>query len=244
MTTLITNKLVIGHSLEALQYAKTAGAMLLVNGQLKPHELDRPEDLRRWNLISFQLGLRGLSPVPSDIMSITVEEKKVSVVTEYYNKIEMFYNQLYLFDLEFVGGLSVEEEITEYLVYDWFDIKRGAKQENCKITGSGEFISELVFYPSRRRDGNTGVIKDCYTKSFIDAKLINKFENSETAALLAATALIKEHGLKGPPRKIDEKIHYLNVMLQHNRRDLYKNKKKYVFAEEPPEHIFYCNVHV
>tara|TARA_R110002020_G_scaffold6878_12_gene29209 strand:- start:13940 stop:14596 length:657 start_codon:yes stop_codon:yes gene_type:complete len=218
--------------------------MLLVNSCFRPNEIDSSEDFRKWNLVSFELGLNGLLPIPSEIESIKVEEKKATVITENYNKVEIFFNELYLFDLDLITGISAREEIIEYLVYDWFDIKRGAKQATCKIIGTSQFISELVFYPSRRRDGNQGGIKDCYAKSFIPANLIDDFESSETAALLASSALIKRNGFKGPIRKVDDKIHNLNVVLQHNRRDIYKYKKKYIFSEDLPEHIFCCNVHL
>jgi len=239
-----TDKLVIGYSLSALQYAKINNAMLLVNGTLKPHALDRMEDLRSWNALSFELGFACLTPIPSKIETIKIEEKIASVFTEFYKKIQISFNELYIFDLECVSGLPLREEVTEYLVYDWFDIKRGAKQASCKILSPQKFINELVFYPSSRRDGNSGDIKDCYTKSYILAAKINLFENSQTAARLGALSMIKKNGLKGPPRSINEKVRYLNVVLQHADRDIYKHKKKYILSEDIPEHVYCCNVHV
>ena len=62
--------------------------MLLVNGELKPHELDKSEDLRKWNLISFELGLAGLLPIPSHIEAIKIDGNRASVITEFHNKIQ------------------------------------------------------------------------------------------------------------------------------------------------------------
>ena len=88
--------------------------------------------------------------------------------------------------MELVDGLTAQEEIEEYVVYDWFNIKRGAKQAPCKILTSHRLLLKKWFFiPSIRRDGNDGSFKDCYTKSYIGADVIEEFEHSETAAKFA-----------------------------------------------------------
>ena len=243
MHPLKTNKLVVGYSLQALQYAKTNNAILLVNGELKPHRIEQADQFRKWNSLSFKLGLAGLTPIPSKIESISVEEKTVSVFTEFYKKIQIVFNELYLFDLERVRGLPLREEVSEYLVYDWFDIKRGARQPNCKILSPDSFVNELVFYPSLRHDSNSGENKDCYAKSYIKGDELGLFENSETAARLAALSKIKKNGLKGPARNINEKVHYLNIVLEHSARHPYKHKKKYIISDSLPEYVYCYNIH-
>lgn len=238
-----TNKLVIGYSLEALEYSKKTRASLLINGELKPHRYEHPEEHRRWNLLSFELGMAGLQPIPSKIEGIRIEEGMANISTEFYRKIRISFDELYIFDLELVEGLNAREEVSEYIAYDWFDVKRGAKQILAKLQGETDFVNEIVFYPSERRDGNSGQIKDCYSKSFISGKDLHKFENSKTSARLAALGLMRKKKVTGPARLIDEKIHYLNVVLEHRRRDLYKNKKQYILNEELPANVYWRNIH-
>jgi len=240
--TLPTNKLVIGYCLEALEYSKSSGAMLLINGATKPHKYESYQNFNRWNLLSFELGIAGLTPIPSRIESIRIEDGAVHVITEFYKKIIICFEELYIFDMELVEGVEAEEEVLEYIVYDWFDIKCGAKQTLDRIEGATNFVNELVFYPSERRDGNAGHIKDCYSKSYILGEDLNKFENSETSARLASLALLKSRDIKGPTRQVEGKVHYLNVVLEHRDREIHKKKKEYVVNKELSSNIFWCNI--
>lgn len=236
-----TSKLVIGYSLEALEFASAERAMIILNEEHKPHELHHPAKFKSWNQLSFHLGMAGLIPLPSAVDTIRIESQVAHVSTEHYRKIMIEFEELYLFDLDRVEGLPVKEEITEYIVYDWFDIKRGAKQASCRILGSTSFVNQLVFYPSLRRDGNTGNIKDCYTISYITPPEMESFSSSHTAARLAAMSMIKSAGLRGPPRTVNDKTHYLNLILEHARRDIYKHRKK-ITHQGLPEYVYCCNI--
>ena len=237
-----TDKLVIGYSLESLQFANTQRAMLVVNSTQRPHPQDAPAALRAWGTISFRLGLDGLLPIPSGVEKIRIDGSCAIVTTEYYRVLRIQFNELYIFDLELVEGLAIEEKIDKYVAYDWFDIKRGAKQPPCKILGPSSFLNQIVFYPSLRCDGNSRDLKDCYSKSYIEVADLDTFEKSETAAFLGVAAAIKRSPLKGPTRTVDNKEHYLSLVLEHDRRELYKTQKKFVVSDEVPSNIFCCNV--
>ena len=90
-----TNKLVIGYSLEALEYSKKTRASLLINGELKPHRYEHPEQHRRWNLLSFELGMAGLQPIPSKIEGIRIEEGVANISTEFYRKIRISFDEYF-----------------------------------------------------------------------------------------------------------------------------------------------------
>ena len=57
-------KVVIGYGLEALRFAKTNKAALLVNGTYIPNEVERRGHAEEWFRIAFELGMRGLTPIP------------------------------------------------------------------------------------------------------------------------------------------------------------------------------------
>jgi len=236
-----SRKLVVGYSLPALQFAMANGATLLINGVTLPHPIEEKEKATNWYRLTFELGMRGLTPIPSEIESIRVEESTVKVITEFYRMIKIRFEELYIFDLDRVEGLAIEEKVEEYIVYDWFDIKRGAKQTAGTVEGHGNFVKELVFYPSIRKDGNDGSFKDCYTKSYIPCDQLREFEYSETAARFAAMRLIKENGLQGPERRFGDKVHNLNLVLEHDRRELHKHKKEFIVREDTTSNIFCCN---
>jgi len=216
--------------------------MLLVNGSTTPHSVEEKDRENQWYRLIFNLGMRGLTPIPSEIETIRIEGNTAKITTEFYRMIKIHFKELYIFDMERVDGIEVEEKIEEYVVYDWFDIKRGVKQAACKILSPRQFVKELVFYPSIRKDGNDGTFKDCYAKSYISTENLDDFEYSETAAKFAATNMIKGSGLRGPKRSVGDKIHHLNLILDHDRRDLHKNKKEFVISEDFPSNIFCCNI--
>ena len=235
---ILTKKLVIGSCLRALQYASAHNAMIIVNAYSPPHELEEPAGWHAWHRLSFTLGIRGLRPIPSEVESIRVGDGFVGVTTEFFKSIKIRFQELYIFDLEKITGLAAEERVGEYTVYDWFNIKRGAKQKIKKIDHNNSFVHKLCFYPSKRIDGNRSELKDCYAKSYIKAEDLGKFEFSETAAKFAVTKLIKENNIKGPPRRFGSSVHRLNLILEHDRRDLYKKQKEFIVNESLPPNIF------
>jgi|TARA_R110000824_G_scaffold154782_1_gene326988 hypothetical protein len=216
--------------------------MLLINGGTTPHSIADKDNENKWYRLTFELGMRGLSPIPSAVEGIRMTDSMANVTTEFYRLIKIHFKELYIFDMELVTGLPVEEKVEEYVVYDWFNVKRGAKQPACKILTSTDFVKELVFYPSIRKDGNDGSFKDCYTKSYISAHQMNEFEYSETAAKMITMRLIKQNGLQGPSRSFGEREHSLNLILEHDRREEHKNQKIFIGAEELPDNIYLCNI--
>ncbi len=236
-----TKKLVIGYSLPAFQFAMENDAMIFVNGCLSPHPIEEKEKAHKWHRLTFDLGMRGLTPIPSEIESIRIEKNVAKVTTEFYRMIKVHFEELYIFDLDCVEGLAIEEKIEDYIVYDWFNIKRGAKQPSSRIISTRDFVKKLVFYPSLRKDGNDGSFKDCYTKSLIASDRLREFDHSETVARFAAMRLIKENGFHGPERRFEDKVHYLNIILEHDKREIHKHKKEFIVGEGVASNIFCCS---
>ena len=231
----------IGHSLEALRLAKMQNAMLLINGDVPLNSVEHKILYDEWHYLTFELGMRGLLPIPSDIEQIRIENSVAKITTEFYRLIKISFEKLYIYDMDLVGGVPAEEKIEEYVVYDWFNIKRGAVQAACKILTPRDFVRQVVFYPSARKDGNDGSFKDCYTKSYISSEDLQEFENSETAAKLAALRMFKENGIRGPKRASGDTVYYLNLVLEHDRREFHKNKKEFIQDDEVPSNINFVN---
>ena len=59
---------------------------------------------------------------------------------------------------------------------------------------------------------------------------------------MATMRLIKENGLRGPRRSFGEKTHYLNLVLEHDRRVLHKNKKEFIQSSDLPPSINFFNI--
>jgi len=238
---LTTEVLVIGHSLEALQFASTRGGFLLLNSSTSPSFIADKERADAWHRLSFELGMRGLLPIPSAVESIRIDGAEARVTTEFYRLITVCFKEVYVFDLDCVEGLNAEEKIETYVVYDWFNIRRGCEQAPCVIKGPRDFLRELVLYPSVRIDGNPGRFKDCYAKSYVGVEDLDKFEYSETAAKFAALRMLTDNGFEGPPREVGDRQYHLSLVLEHARREMHKHTKEFVIGEDPADNIFYCN---
>jgi len=239
-----TSALVIGYSLEALQCAHSTGGILLVNSETKPHVYEEREAFNEWARLSFYLGMSGGHPLPSKVHSIRIDGHVANVTTEFYKLIKIEFEELYIFDMELVEGLPIEEEITQYEVYDWFNISRGAKHPACQILRPGPFLRKVVLYPSRRGSGAARGLRDCYAQSYLAPDELTTFECSETTARLATAGILKKSGFKGTPRVDQGVTSYNSLELVHDRRDTYKHKKMFLVDEGLPTHIFCCNIHI
>jgi len=96
--------------------------MLLVNGLTTPHSIEERGREDKWYRLTFDLGMRGLTPIPSMIENIRIEKNTANITTEFYRMIKIHFKELYIFDMELVEGMPVQEKVSDYVVYDWFDI--------------------------------------------------------------------------------------------------------------------------
>ena len=58
---------------------------------------------------------------------------------------------------------------------------------------------------------------------------------------MAALRVFKENGIRGPKRAVGDKVYYLNLVLEHDRRELHKNKKEFIQNDEVPSNINFVN---
>jgi hypothetical protein len=105
-------------------------------------------------------------------------------------------------------------------VYDWFDIKSGAKISLEKITDSEDFVQKIYFYRSQR-NGQTADKKDlvCYSK--IKKDNIYDYEKSVSFCRLKTIEMMKANGLRGKPNGYDKNGNALfySISLEHIHRE-------------------------
>lgn len=203
--------------------------------------MDRPEDEFDWHQILFKLGMAGLKPIPSVIETIRIEGNVIKVFTENYRMIKLLFEELYVYDFERVEGLPVEERVNEYLVYDWFNVRRGSQQPTTRVKTEDKLVNEINLYKSIRYDSDLGRIDIC-VKSFIALENLNDFDYSETTVRLITSKLLKENGIKTVWKRTKGGYQNIYLVLEHDRRELYKHKKEFILNEELPSNVFCCNI--
>ena len=141
------------------------------------------------------MSLAGLNPIGDRAVSIKIEEKVVKVFTANARMAKIRFEELIIFDEEKVMGLPTPQNITKnfYKVYDWFDVRSGMKHEYDYIRDTTDFVSEIIFYPTERVDGNHS-LKDAVSVSYLTDSMLNSFEYSDINARFKTLKMMKDAG--------------------------------------------------
>jgi hypothetical protein len=162
--------LVIGWRLPAVLYAVEHKYPLIVNCDQRPHRytFGYEDEKCEWITNIFNLGLASLLPVPFDIQTLGFEEENLKVITNSNSKILISFEKLHIFDTENCSQLNVGEEIMDYEVYDYFAVRKGAKQPEMTLKIESSFLKTAKFIPTNRIDWNQEKeIKDILAYSVI-----------------------------------------------------------------------------
>ena len=212
------DNVVLGWREEAVSFAREHGYHLIVNSEQRPfHHFVGYQDIKsKWYEGIFDLGMRSLLPIPFDVQTIGLDEGKLKVVTEGNTKVMINFKKLHLFDLDNCGNLGVDEVITDYLVYDMFDITAGSRlSRDIVLKPQGTFVKLIQFVTSNRIDRNTaGDFKDIVTTSIIKHEDIKSFDCSETVVRIFLERKFKEHEIKQPDGR--------SLKIQHSFRHAVK----------------------
>ena len=65
--------------------------MLLVNGVTTPHSVEEKDRENQWYRLIFNLGMRGFTPIPSEIETIRIEGSTAKITTEFYRMIKIHF---------------------------------------------------------------------------------------------------------------------------------------------------------
>ena len=227
------DNVVLGWREEAVSFAREHGYHLIVNSDQRPfHHFVGYQDIKsKWYEGIFDLGMRSLLPIPFEVQTVGLDEKRLKVVTAGNTKVLIKFKKLHIFDLDNCGYLGVKEAIAEYLVHDRFDIAAGSRLGVAFAIHSGRsFVKNIRFVPSNRIDRNTaGDFKDIITTSIIDAADIKSFDYSDTVIRILLNRKFKELQIKQPNGR--------NLVIEHSFRHTIKNKFKFEPTPDMDERI-------
>lgn len=229
------NKLVIGHTLDAVIYANKTNSFFIRNsmdgifpfdeiddntdlGQVKT-SLSKKRDL--FNLLLYNLSINGKAPLTDmvDTIRINEEDKTLYVITKRSAKISATYEQIRIFDTDKISSPAFEtESVKKYRVYDWYDVRSGLKHEHNFLLSGDDFCKKVYFYLSPRVDGNPKRgLKDLVVESVLTKKQLHDINYSDSLSRLKVISMMKHAGIKGTGNGADR---YLSIKLQLNRREV------------------------
>ena len=176
-----------------------------------------------WNRIYFLLCMSGLIINPLPTQNIRIEDNEIIYVTTGNRKVIVEIDEM----------IEFEKEQEKYLVYDWFDVKSGAKHEFDHLEDSKNFFVQFLrFYPSMRR--NVRRAKDVVAISNLTKDDLVDFNYSEGMARLKTIKMMKEAGIRGKSNGISKagyKLHYA-VKLEHSHREAFPKMEYKMSVEE------------
>jgi len=219
--------IIVGGSLEALEFAYSSGYPLLCIPQ-KPHFF-RPNSLAKWEDLAFKMSLSGQLPVSHGLTSVRLnsEEKEIKCFTDNSRVIPFSYETVHIIDDMAVDGLPLptKEAKKEYLVLDWIYVKRGGRHPYEFLTDSeSSFVKKLMFYPNERIAGKRDSIKDACALSIMTGEQLKDNNYSESYALLKAREMMKEAGIRGSrngTQAYNGKPAYLSLKVEIGYRESY-----------------------
>lgn len=182
---------VIGADIDAVEFAYKNNFHLLKNRVPYHHSYEGIEE--PWASMCYDLYARGMCPFVDKISKIRVDQndKTIKVITG-HNTFEICYDNLHVFDSENVGGVENNKELVHYRVVDWFDCK-GLYDLSCKqIISDDDFVNRVMFFKSRRIDGNQRYL-DLLCESFLTDSQLKSFEYSDTMVRFKVRDMLKKH---------------------------------------------------
>jgi hypothetical protein len=178
-----------------------------------------------WEKLYFYLTLSGLNPVADKASSIKVGDKELKVFTHKARMAKINFEELIIFTDDGVSGLPTPAQLPEkkYKVYDWFDVRSGMKHHHDYIEDDTEFVSEILFYPTDRVDGNQ-VYKDAVSISYLTEKQLNSFDYSDINARFKTLKMMKGAGIRGARNGRDmlnkSRYKYYAVRIENSIREI------------------------
>ena len=213
------DNVVLGWREEAVSFASEHGYHLIVNSEQRPfHHFVGYQDIKsKWYEGIFDLGMRSLLPVPFEVQTVDLDDRRLKVVTQGNTKVMINFEKLHIFDLDNCGDLGVQEVIKDYLVHDMFDITAGSRLGRAVVLRPRQsFVQLIEFVTSNRIDRNVdGDFKDIVTKSIIASEDLRSFDFSETVVRIFVERKLREHEIKQGDGR--------NLQIEHSFRHAVKN---------------------
>ena len=175
--------------------------------------------------LTFDAALAGFHPFAANLVSIAIDSQNnlIKAITRSGFKVEINYQSLRVFNPEGVTGIPFEinDQVTDYTVYDWFDVRSGTKHDLISLEDSDSFfVKKIYFYLSERIDGNT-VYKDLVSESTLSKDQLHHPDYSDSLSRLKTIAMMKESGIKGTSNGARQ---HLPIKIELYRREIVPNK--------------------
>jgi len=273
-------ELVIGNSLEAVSYSYLNEKPLILNSIKKPYffeffekdcclnkypvktleyELTTPvgakivgaSKLEIWEKLVFYLSISGLAPVTDKVYSIRIEnDNLLKITTDNSRVIRIKFDKLRIFDTEKITGFGSLDEVNNFKIVDWINVRSGMKHKYDYFETEDDFIKEVYFYPSQRVGaGEKDERKDLVAISYLTKEQLNDFEYSDTYAKFKILNLMKAAGIKGPKngRRHDDpnKYAYHSVKIEPSHREtqingklLYEDEQSFFFDNRKEREVY------
>jgi hypothetical protein len=239
------NKIIIGGSLGALLHGTRHNIPVFYVVPIVPlffEENNKGESKQQmWNDLSFHMSLSGLLPGGDNIQTLRVEhENTLKIVTSNNALFRYTFDELLIFDLDKVDGISFRKKEEMFKVIDWVNIRSGMVHEHDTLEDTeSSFVNKIYFYPSERIDGNHNK-KDLVAVSYMSKKQIDSVEYSDTYIRFKVIDMMKKAGIRGARNGRDQndktRFKYYAVKAEPAERDIIDISEFYL--EETPDNIY------
>jgi hypothetical protein len=238
------DEIVIGGTYQAVSYSHTYDLPIVVLNRVDPPMFEKQRlDEYKQKLFSLSVNGRVLAVNPS---TARITDEGMRIVTSDSQVIVVEFDKAHIFDENRLGGIDAPQRRIDrlYQVLDWFDVKSGMCHEHDRALDTGsDLVSEIVFYPTERVDGNHK-FKDLVAISYLREEQLEQFDTSPTVVKFKVLSMMRELGIRGkrngknslyPERSSVPYKYYALKIEPTNRekvlitRDRYENTERLIF---------------
>ena len=245
---LIVPKLITGGSLESLFYAYIHELPIVLTQPYVPFELEMVEDnslfqllgytaelpltkVQVWDRLVFVLSMAGLVMMPNNVRNVREEGNKIIFSLNDNSRFIIAYERRISFDKHLDGEVDV---------YDWFDIRSGAKTELEELNDSeDDLVHKIIFYDSQRKGTGGKGFKDLVAVSRMQKAELHEYENSEGYIRLKTLQMMKAQGMRGKSNGYNSrgKQQFYALKIEHMHREIIKRYEPKFTMEETLKQI-------
>lgn len=206
MLELQTKTLVVGCTLEALEYAIQEDALVVFSKPEPPHFLDNNKEAeKRWSENCCNLSLGGSIPLAEKVRGVRLLNQNMFRVVLSRSFLNIKFDKAVIFSDENVEGLPAPIGKTNdlYKVIDWINMRAGMTHPHERIKSTTDFVKCIQFYPTQRLDGHHPDKKDAAAISYMEEGKLNDIKWSDSYARLKAISMMKDAGIKFSNHKVE-----------------------------------------
>jgi len=224
---------VIGCSLNALQYAYENETKFVLNQRIFPYKYE-PEFIKRaWGLLYTKLMLGGQVIGGDTVDKVQVTDKFLRIVCEYNIINDVEYENIFIFNDQNILNLpEVLQEADQYKVIDVLKpISLTSAPIKTTLISKDSLVKELHIY---KKTASSPI--ELFAVSDLTRKQLNTFDYSDTMVKFKSEELLKKNNFVGKSKKsiTDRKDIELQVRerIIHKKMDIYRDTENIKFIYE------------